>query len=584
MATILVVDDKELNRSVLNVLLSHQGHRIVEACDGADALGKAQSEKPELIITDILMPKMDGYEFVRRLRESPAMPDANVIFYSALYREEETRSLAAACGVSTLICKPTDPEEILRIVEGVLNSEPPLRPAPPKADEAVEVVRLLSDKLYQKVQELENLNASLETTVMLRTHELEEANRSLKEQIVSRQKAEEAAAADRETKLRIKSDFLSHVSHELRSPLTVVHQFVSILLDGLGGSINANQKEYLEIALRNVNQLKGMIDDLLEASRAESCKLTVKRSVVPLNDVLNKTLVSFRAIAGSKLISFQTNIPGDLPPVYVDPARISQVLSNLLDNALKFSPEKSSITVQAQILEDDPSFVCVSVADCGCGIDPEESERIFDRLYQVKNSLQSSRRGLGLGLFICKELIALHGGRIWNDTKRRGGSTFSFTVPVFSLGTMIAPIVKKTTATEHSFALITVEIRPLKAWPTERKREQVLYLVLDVIGRCVLPDLDVLLPPQNRKGVDLFWIVARTDQTGADVITKRVREQLSESPELRPAGISCEVTNVILDPGELLGHCPLKRKVESVVSSLEKLLQPETTERKVPVR
>lgn len=584
MATILVVDDKELNRSVLNVLLSHQGHRIVEACDGADALGKAQSEKPELIITDILMPKMDGYEFVRRLRESPAMPDAKVIFYSALYREEETRSLAAACGVSTLICKPTEPEEILHTVEGVLNSAPSLRPAPPKLDQAAEVVRLLSDKLYQKVQELENLNATLETTVILRTHELEEANRSLKEQIVSRQKAEEAAAADRDTKLRIKSDFLSHVSHELRSPLTVVHQFVSILLDGLGGSINANQKEYLEIALRNVNQLKGMIDDLLEASRAESCKLTVKRSVVPLDDVLNKTLVSFRAVAASKLISFQSVIAEHLPPVYVDPARISQVLSNLLDNAVKFSPEKSSITVRAQVLGDDPSFICVSVADCGCGIDPEESERIFDRLYQVQNSLQASRRGLGLGLFICKELITLHGGRIWNDTKRRRGSTFSFTVPIFSLGTMIAPIVKKMTATEHCFALITVELRPLKVWPTERKREQVLYLVLEVIGRCILPDLDVLLPPQNRKGADLFWIVARTDQTGADVITKRVREQLLECPELRPVGMSWEVTNVILDPGEFAENCPLERKVGSVVARLEKLLQPETTEREVLIR
>ncbi len=583
MATILVVDDKELNRSVLNVLLSHQGHRIVEACDGAEALSKAHSEKPELIITDILMPKMDGYEFVRRLRESAVLPDAKVVFYSALYREEETRSLATACGVSTLICKPTEPEEILRIVEGVLNSGTPLTPAATKPDESAEVVRLLSDKLYQKVQELENLNSTLETTVILRTHELEEANQSLREQVASRQKAEEAAAADRESKLKIKSDFLSHVSHELRSPLTVVHQFVSILLDGLGGAINANQKEYLEIAQRNVNQLKGMIDDLLEASRAESCKLTIKRSVVPLEDILKKTLLSFRATAASKLISLQSNIPDHLPPVYVDPARISQVLTNLLDNAVKFSPEKSTITVRAQICEDDPAYLCVSVADCGCGIEPEEAERIFDRLYQVKNSLEVSRRGLGLGLFINKELITLHGGRIWNDTKRRGGSTFSFTVPIFSLGAMIGPIVKKTTAAEHSFAVVTVEIRPLKAWSTERKREQVLYLVLDVISRCILPDLDVLLPPQNRRGVDFFWIVARTNQKGANVITNRVRDQIAECQELKTTGIACEFKNVIVNPGEFPDDWPFERKVESIVSCLEKVLQSEATERKVLV-
>ena len=580
MATILVVDDKELNRSVLNVLLSHYGHHIVEACDGAEALGKAKVEKPELIITDILMPKMDGYEFVRRLRETQAVPDAKVIFYSALYREEETRSLAAACGVSTLICKPTDPEEILHIVEAVLSSGPPSPPPPPKPEETTEVVRLLSDKLYQKVQELENLNTTLETTVALRTRELEESNYNLRKQIVSRQKAEEAAAADREDKLRLKSDFLSHVSHELRSPLTVVHQFVSILLDGLGGPINANQKEYLETAQRNVNQLKGMIDDLLEASRAESCKLRVKRSVVSLADVLNKALVSFRATAAAKNISLQVNIQDHLPPVYVDPARISQVLTNLLDNAVKFSPEKSVITVRAQVLEEDPAFLRVSVADCGCGIEPEESERIFDRLYQVQNSLQSSRRGLGLGLFICKELISLHGGRIWNDTNRRAGSTFLFTVPIFSLSTMIAPIVKRTTSTEHSFALVIVEVRPLKAWPAEHRREYILNVILNIISRCILPDLDVLLPPQNRGGVDLFWIVARTNKQGADVITKRLREQLSESKELRPAEIVYEVKNVVLNSGEFSNDWPFERKVENIVLCLEKVLQSGTTERK----
>ena len=582
MATILVVDDKALNRSLLTTLLRYQGYRIVEASDGANALEKAQTENPDLIITDILMPKMDGYELVKRLRETDAMRNVKIVFYSALYREEETRSLAAACGVSQFICKPTDPQEILRVVEEVLTSVPGSS-LPPKPEDQTEIVRLLSDKLYQKVLELEELNAALEKTVAMRTKELVDSNRNLKEEIVERQKAEEAAGRDREKKLKMKGDLLSHVSHELRSPIAVVHQFVSILLDGLGGSLNANQKEYLEIALRNTNQLRRMIDDLLEASRAETSKLTTNQLVVSVTDVLNQAIQSFRPTATTKEIEILTYVPENLPSVYADPARTSQVLTNLLDNAVKFSPAKSTITVRAHLLEDDPHFVCVSVADCGCGIEPEESERIFERLFQVNNSLQMARRGLGLGLYICKELINLQGGKIWNDSKRRGGTTILFTLPAFSLRLMIDPIVKKGTLIDISFALVTIEVLPEKGWSSERNRELALSRIYKIIERCTLPDLDVLFPTQNRAGVELFWIVARTNEAGSDVITKRIQEQIADSEELKPAGIFCRISSQILDLSTMERDWPLERQIQCVVSKLEEIMYAETTERKALV-
>ena len=119
----------------------------------------------------------------------------------------------------------------------------------------------------------------------------------------------------------------------------------------------------------------------------------------------------------------------EVPQVYADPARILQVLANLLDNAIKFSQPNTTVTVRTEIFEEDPAFLLVSVADCGCGIDPEHAERVFDRLYQVKNSLTESRKGLGLGLYICKELIALQGGGIWVNTKREAGTTFHSRCP-----------------------------------------------------------------------------------------------------------------------------------------------------------
>jgi hypothetical protein len=359
----------------------------------------------------------------------------------------------------------------------------------------------------------------------------------------------------------------------LRSPLSVVHQFVSILLDGLGGAINADQKEYLEITMRNVNQLKGMIDDLLEASRADTCKLRIKQSMIPIGEVIKQTMRCFRATHATKVISLKADIANDLPLVHADPARICQVLTNLLDNAAKFSPPQSSITVRAHVLEGDPAFVCVSVADCGCGIAPEESDRIFERLYQAKNSLQASRRGLGLGLYICKELISQHGGRIWNDDNRKDGCTLSFTLPVFSIGKMIAPIIRQGTLVDSSFTLLTIEVLHSEAWSSDRQRERALSRIHDVLGRCILPDLDVLLPCQQQSERNLFWVVACTDQKGAEVIVKRMREQLSLCEDLQLAGISCSVSTRTPHLDAIENDWPFERQVQSVVSCLGKLLK-----------
>ena len=584
MAKILVVDDRASNRDVLTTLLGYRGHRVSEATNGADALDKVHTDPPDLIITDLLMPGMDGFEFVRNLRADAEQANTPVIFVTATYLEPEARALADTCGPHHFVTKPFEPTELLEIVDTALIpsdkvQQPVQNPQVHSATRDMHL-KLLQDKLVSKVGQLESLNAHLEERVRDRTLELQAANENLKHQMELSERANRELEESRNEQIRLRDEFLSHVSHELRSPLAVVHQFVSILFDGLGGPLNATQKEYLDIALRNMNQLRGMIDDLLEASRADAAKLAVKLSVTPVGDVLKQTIRSLRETAAAKSISLQTDFPNDLPPVYADPVRISQVLTNLLDNAVKFSPSKCSITVRARALEEDPTFVCISVADCGCGIKPEESERVFDRLYQVKSSSQAGRRGLGLGLYICKELVSLHGGRIWNDKERRGGCTVSFTLPVFSIGSMIAPIVKQRTPTDLSFALVVIEVHADKAWPSERKREQALSKINHVISRCILPDLDVLLPPQSRKGLDLFWIFARTNQKGADVIVKRVREQISLCEDLKRAGITCNVSSEILELGTLERECTPDRQVQCVVAYLEKMLQVETTERK----
>jgi signal transduction histidine kinase len=572
MATILVVDDKASNRSVLTTLLGYRGHRLVEASNGSEALDIVRTEHPDLVITDILMPGIDGYQLARQLREDATTNNVSVIFYSAVYLEAEARSLARACGVCQVICKPAEPEEILRIVDTAL--APGYSNASPLASEELPgLISSLNARLYNKVQEYEELNNRLEDLVANRTQELETTLRKLERETEERRKADETTVRVREEQLKMKGEFLSHVSHELRSPLAVVYQFTTILLDGLAGTINESQREYLEITLRNVNQLKHMIGDLLEASRADIGKLTVRKSSISILPTMNQALESLRVIATTKQISLQADVSDHLPPVYADPDRVSQVLTNLLDNAIKFSQPNASVTVGARIFESDPKFVLISVADCGCGIERDYQDRIFERLYQVTTEFQGSRRGLGLGLYICKELITLHGGRIWVDSQPGKGSTLFFTLPLFGLRDIIAPIMKEGCRLPSSLALITIELHAAKASFTGQERQRTSHSICQLLERCTLPDLDVLLPPQNQAGRDRFWIVSRANEHGADVLASRIRGQLLHCEDLKINDVRYSVYTEMVKP-ELQGNnWPWAKYVDSIVSRLEEMLR-----------
>jgi len=237
----------------------------------------------------------------------------------------------------------------------------------------------------------------------------------------------------RKQQLELKDQVLSHVSHELRTPLNAAAQFVTILRRGFAGPLQEQQQELVEDIERNLKQLRSMIADLLDTTRAESGKLTLKLRRLPLHDAVADVLRTMHSTAADKGVALAADVPAELPHVAADPARIRQVLTNLVDNAQKFTPSGGSITVRARRFEADPAFVCVSVVDTGRGIDAAEHQRIFSRLAQVEQSVtddSSTRKGLGLGLFICREIVRRHGGDIGVDSRPGEGSTFYFTLPI----------------------------------------------------------------------------------------------------------------------------------------------------------
>src|SRR5271155_3456260 len=189
---------------------------------------------------------------------------------------------------------------------------------------------------------------------------------------VERQGLLRALEMTRKQQMEFKNQFLSHVSHELRTPLTCIHQYVTLLLDGLAGPMLPDQWDYLKTVLKSVNQLHAMIRDLLEATRADSGKLRVEPRCVAIGELIQQAVAMMRPTAAEKHVGLEAVLDPAVPLVYADPDRVLEVLINLIDNGIKFTPADGSVTVKASMVETDSSAVYLSVCDSGRGI-PAES-------------------------------------------------------------------------------------------------------------------------------------------------------------------------------------------------------------------
>ena len=225
-----------------------------------------------------------------------------------------------------------------------------------------------------------------------------------------------------------------------------------------------------------------------------------------------------------------------IPFVHGDPGRILEVLINLIENGIKFTPQGGAVTVQASLVQTDPEFVYISVVDTGCGITPEARALVFERLYQDPNAVDNNRKGLGLGLFIAKELVNLHGGRIWVASEPGHGSTFSFTLPLYSLAKLLFPVITYQGQLRDSIVLVKVVLKPLTK-PARATWKETCQRCLEVLQRCVYLDKDLVLPAMAASGAEeTFLVVASTDLERAQIMMTRIREQLGKVAELNGTG------------------------------------------------
>jgi signal transduction histidine kinase len=374
--------------------------------------------------------------------------------------------------------------------------------------------------------------------------------------------------------MQFKDEFLSHVSHELRSPLTAVRQFVTILLDSLAGELNLEQRGYLEIVLRNVNQLRSMINDLFEVTGVQAGKLRIELQSTSASDAIVYTVNTLQEAAAAKGITLSSDVECGLPSVYADPARVRQILIILVDNAIKFTSANGTVKIQARILKEDPNLLVLEVSDSGCGISPDMTERIFERLFQASDPALAGRKGLGLGLYICKDLVTRQGGQIWARSAPGQGALFSVTLPIFSLSKLVAPALRKEQATESPITLVVTEMGSQTGWLSDEARAKQSHTVRDLLQRLLYSDLDVLLPKVGFAGaVELFFIVAITDGIGGAAISKRIRERLDE--HIHQAGLTLSTSYRSLEAVKRNERESMEEFQERLATNIQKLMNEE---------
>jgi Histidine kinase-, DNA gyrase B-, and HSP90-like ATPase/His Kinase A (phospho-acceptor) domain len=340
----------------------------------------------------------------------------------------------------------------------------------------------------------------------------------------------------RRQQLEFKNQFLSHVSHELRTPLTGIHQYLTLVLDGLAGPITAGQSDHLRTAMKSVTQLQAMIRDLLEATRAESGRMRIEPRCISIGEVIRQAVAMMQRAADQNKVRIEAAVDPEIPLVYADPDRILEVLVHLIDNGIKFAAQDGSINVKASMVETDPTAAYISVSDTGRGIKPEVLPRIFERLFQDGNAMHGNRTGLGLGLYLAKEIITLHGGRMWAASEPGSGSTFSFHLPVYSLAQMLGPVIAEKGRLRPSFVLVRAELKPNTSPPLGNWKE-ICQQALEVMRSCVYEDKDLVLPPTaSGRFTDTIFVVASTDMSRVGIMLHRLEERMKTIPYLERSG------------------------------------------------
>jgi len=414
---ILLVDDHEENLLALEAILTHESYNLVRARSGREALREVLARDFAIILLDVAMPDLDGYETASIIRQRDRSRDTPIIFLTANYRTDTHVFRGYSVGAVDYIFKPFSPD--------VLKS---------KVAVFVELYNK-REALKRHSEALQRAHDQLEDRVRARTREIATANEALRAEIAERERIEQErlellerdqrARAEAESVNRLKDEFLATLSHELRTPLNAILGWSHLLTTGKTNP--ATSQRALNVIRNNAMAQSQLIEDILDVSRIISGKLRLGVRAVDLAEVIDAALDSVSPAVEAKAIIIERDLE-PLEPIAGDPDRLQQVFWNLLSNAVKFTPREGRVTVRLRREGDD---AVVSVEDSGIGISPDFLPYVFDRFRQADGSATRRHGGLGLGMAIVRYLVELHGGTVRAESEGENrGTKFTASLPI----------------------------------------------------------------------------------------------------------------------------------------------------------
>ena len=428
---ILLVDDIEANLLVLESLLESPELNIVKANSGSEALELMLEYDFAIVLLDVQMPEMDGFETAELMKGSKKTRHIPIIFVTAIHKQKSHMFKGYEAGAVDYMLKPVEPE--------ILNS---------KVNVFLELYR--QKKLIEEANETLEIRVRERTAALeQRTVEIEELNKSLAQQVRELEaltKKLEKAKKDAEAASIAKSRFLSNMGIELKTPLVHIIGFVELALDERPGNLSEEQEEYLNDTLESSRQLLAIIDSILDFSNAEEGKLKLEPSDVDIKMLFENCLAMIKEVAENHEIRVSTEIKEIPDSITADEPKLKQIMYNLISNALQFTPDGGKIHLTASRIKasrlhflkhlngsrqrSTEDVIKITVKDTGIGLKQEALERIFRPFEQIDSSASRSYQGTGLGLSLTRVLVELHNGRIWVESEGEGrGSSFHFMIP-----------------------------------------------------------------------------------------------------------------------------------------------------------
>ncbi len=456
-AKILIAEDSQTQAEQLSHYLSIRGFAVRVARDGKQALAAALHSKPAMVITDVVMPEMDGYTLCKEIKSLPTLNDVPVVLLTSLSGPQDiVRGLE--CGADSFIRKPYDDKYLVSRVEYILKNVELRKTERLQVGvqlhfggqshfitaERQQILDLListyedavqiNEELETKQRELQQAKETLEMRVAERTAELAQANEQLQTELAERKRAEEQIkklnedlerrVAERTAQLAAANNeleaFSYSVSHDLRTPLRHINGFARILIEEHSPQLLPEARQKIERIQEGTQKMGRMIDDLLNLARLD--RRSMAMHITSLNSLVEKVLHDLESETTGREIDW---LIGSLPSVNCDPGLMQQVFANLLSNAVKYTRRR-----ERAVIEIDQSTVegqlVLFVRDNGAGFNPKYTDKLFGVFQRLHNDQEFE--GTGVGLATVQRIVRKHGGRIWAESETNKGATFYFTL------------------------------------------------------------------------------------------------------------------------------------------------------------